>query len=320
MIDTAVIVSGLINGTIYGLLLFMLASGLTLVFSMMGVLNFAHASMFMLGSYFCYQLTAAFGLTVFGFLASVLFSTLAVGLIGAAVERYGLRYLHQHGHVPQLLLTFGLTLVIQEVVVMIWGRYPVQHRLPAALSEPAFTFLGATYPTYKLLVIAVAIALFITLWLVIQFTRLGLVVRASLTNSRAARMLGHNVELIFLIVFSLGSAMAGLAGCIGGFAFVTEPNMASTVGPIIFVVIVIGGLGSLVGGLISALLIGILQSLVASLDISLAGILKWAGAPLNASAALAIDVPLSRFGPLIPYFLLIAMLAIRPRGLLGTRE
>jgi len=181
-----------LNGISYGLLLFMLASGLTLIFSMMGVLNFAHASFYMLGAYFGFQITKAIG-----FWPAVLIAPLAVGLIGALIERYALRKVHVYGHVAELLFTFGLAFIIEELVQMVWGRVPVDYRIPAELNSTAFTLFNSSYPTFRVFILLVAVTVFGLLLLLLTKTRLGLIVRAALTQPRMVGMLGHNVPLIF---------------------------------------------------------------------------------------------------------------------------
>jgi len=147
-----------LNGVLYGMLLFMMAGGLTLIFSMMGVLNFAHASFYMLGAYFGFEIARHLGFWIGLFAAPLL-----VGLVGALIERYGLRQVHKHGHVAELLFTFGLAFVIEELVQMIWGKLPVDYRVPEALDFVAFTMFGTTYPAYKVFMLCIAIGMFIAL-------------------------------------------------------------------------------------------------------------------------------------------------------------
>ncbi len=198
---------------VYGLLLFMLSSGLTLIFSMMGVLNFAHASFFMLGAYFSYQLGRWIG-----FWPALVLAPLACGLVGALVERYGLRRVHRQGHVAEILFTFGLSYVIAELVIMAWGRGPIENRVPASIDFPIFTLMGTSYPFYKMMMMAISVGMFAFLWLAFKRTRVGLVIQAALTHPQMVSALGHDVPRLFVLVFAGGSALAGLAGVIGGFA------------------------------------------------------------------------------------------------------
>ncbi|HQR22789.1 MAG TPA: branched-chain amino acid ABC transporter permease, partial [Burkholderiaceae bacterium] len=244
-------------GISYGLLLFMLAAGLTLIFSMMGVLNFAHASFYMLGAYFAYQASEWLG-----FWVALVAAPLALFAIGVLVERWGLRRVHKWGHVPELLFTFGLSYIIVELVQVIWGRAAVPYRVPDELDGPVawLQAAGITFPQYRMFMMSVALGMLAGIWLLLTRTRIGLVIQAALTHPQQVEALGHNVPRVFMLVFGGGSALAGLAGVVGGNAFVTEPAMAGTVGAIVFVVIVVGGMGSLAGAFIAALLIGLLES------------------------------------------------------------
>ena len=306
----------LLNGLSYGLLLFMLSSGLTLIFSMMGVLNFAHASFYMLGAYVGYATTQWLG-----FWAALVVAPLVVGVIGAAIERFGLRVVHKHGHVSELLFTFGLSYVVVEVVQMIWGRAAVPYRIPAELDGPLFTLYAMSFPMYRGFMMAVALLMLGAIWLLLTRTRIGLVIQAALTHPEAVESLGHNVPRVFMGVFGGGCALAALAGVIGGNAFVTEPAMAATVGSIIFVVVVVGGMGSLAGALLASILIGMLQTFAVALDWSLLGPLGRLGVQVAPDffAYRLLSITLSEVAPILPYLLLVLVLILRPRGLLGQR-
>jgi branched-chain amino acid transport system permease protein len=312
-----IVIFSLLNGVVYGLLLFMVSSGLTLIFSMMGVLNFAHASMFMLGAYFSYQIGRWIG-----FWPALVIAPLVVAGIGALIERYGLRYVHRQGHVAEILFTFGLAYVIVECVVMVWGRHPIENRVPAVIDFAAFWLFGTSYPAYKVLMMAISVGMFAFLYGAFRHTRVGLVIRAALTHPDMVSALGHDVPRIFVLVFAIGSALAALAGVIGGFALLTEPNMAAALGPIVFVVIVVGGLGSITGAFIASMLIGIVQTFAVALDYSLLDLLAGFHVSLARDSAFyeLAAVKVAQTAPLIPYLLLVAMLIFRPRGLLGTRE
>jgi branched-chain amino acid transport system permease protein len=286
-----------LNGISYGLLLFMLSSGLTLVFSLMGVLNFAHASFYMLGAYFAYQVSAKIG-----FWPALAIAPLLVGVVGMAVERFGLRKVHRYGHVAELLFTFGLAYLIEEAVHLIWGRTAVEYRVPPELDGPLFQIMGSQYPMYRGFMMLVAVTMLVSIWLALTRTRIGLVIQAALTHPQTVEALGHNVPRVFMLVFGGGAALAGLAGVIGGNAFTTDPGMAASVGPIVFVIVVVGGMGSLGGAFAASLLIGCLQTFSVSLDWSLAGI------------------KVSQLAPVLPYLLMVLMLILRPKGLMGTRE
>jgi branched-chain amino acid transport system permease protein len=276
--------TSLLNGVTYGLLLFMLSSGLTLIFSMMGVLNFAHASFYMLGAYFGYVVS-----TQVGFWPGLVIAPLLAGAIGAAVERFGLRRAHASGHVSELLFTFGVAFLIEEIVRLVWGKTPVPYKIPAVLDGPLFTLYSTTFPAYKAFMMVVSVAMLLALYGGLTRTRVGLVIRAALTRPDMVEALGHNVPRVFMLVFGGGTALAALAGVIGGNA-------------IVFVVVVVGGLGSLPGAFIASLLIGIVQTFAVAVDYSIYG------------------VSVSRVAPVLPYLIMVTILIVRPRGLLGTRE
>lgn len=309
--------TSVLNGLSYGLLLFMLSAGLTLIFSMMGVLNFAHASFYMLGAYFGYAIS-----TAIGFWPALIFAPLIVGVIGAGVERYGLRSVHKYGHIPELLFTFGLSYVIVEIVQLIWGRAAVPYKIPAELDGPLFTLFTTAFPIYRGFMMLVAMLMLAAIYLVLKHTRIGLVIQASLTHPDTVEALGHNVPRVFMLVFGGGCALAGLAGVIGGNAFVTEPAMAGTVGSIIFVVVVVGGMGSLAGALLASILIGQIQTFAVALDWSLLSIIKLTGSSVAADVPYyrLLSLTLAEMAPILPYLLLLLVLIFRPKGLLGNRE
>ena len=307
----------LLNGLSYGLLLFMLSSGLTLIFSMMGVLNFAHASFYMLGAYFAFATTQ-----VVGFWPALLVAPVIVGLLGAAFEKYCLRRVHKFGHVPELLITFGLSFIVLEMVQLIWGTSSVDYRVPALLDGPLFTLYGTQFPIYRGFMMLVAVLMLIAVWLLLTRTRIGLVIQAALTHPDAVEALGHNVPRVFMLVFGGGAALAGLAGVIGGNAFVTEPGMAGAIGSVIFVVVVVGGMGSLSGAFVASLLIGVIQTFAVGIDASFLGAAGSVGlniTPETFGYALW-KLKISQIAPILPYMFLVLILIFRPKGLLGTRE
>ncbi len=309
-------VISLLNGVSYGLLLFMLSSGLTLIFSMMGVLNFAHAAFYMVGAYVAYAL----GLKI-GFFPALFLAPLVVGVLGALVERYGLRTVHRYGHVAELLFTFGLAYLIEELVKVVWGLAAVPYRVPEILEGPLFTLYSTSFPKLRGFMMLVALLMLLSVFLMLTRTRIGLVIQAALTHPETAQALGHNVPRVFMLVFGGGTALAGLAGVIGGVAFITEPSMAASLGPIVFVVAVVGGMGSLVGAFLASLLIGIVQTFAIAVDWSLGGMLAVIGIVVNEQTPLYSlwKLQLSQVAPVLPYLLLVLMLIFRPKGLLGTR-
>lgn len=305
----------LLNGLIYGLLLFMVSAGLTLIFGMMGVLNFAHASFYMLGAYFAYTLQ---GLVGFG--AAVVLATLLAGAVGAVVERWFLRRVHRHGHAHELLLTFGLSFIVAESIKLFFGNYPVDYRIPKALDVAAFTLGGQQYPAYRLLMGAVALAMFAAIYLLLTRTRVGIVVRAAIHKPHMVEALGHNVQLVFMGVFGVGAALAGLAGAIAGAFYTTSPNMALEIGVMVFVVVVVGGLGSLGGAMAASLLIGVMTSLAVGVDRSLADLAGLAGARAWAeSVGGLLTLKLSSLAATLPFALMLLILLLRPAGLMGEK-
>lgn len=335
-----------LNGLSYGLLLFMLSSGLTLIFSMMGVLNFAHASFYMLGAYLGYTLAQ-----YAGFWPALVLAPLATGVLGALFERFALRKVYQHGHVPELLITFGLSYVILEVVQLVWGRLAMDFQPPQALRGPAFTLVNhsldgisivwgqapagicgaleagvrvacSPFPAARGFMMLAAVVMLLGIWLMITRTRTGLIIQAALTHPGMVEALGHNVPRVFMLVFGAGSALAGLAGVIGGSTFITEPSMAAAVGSIIFVVVVVGGLGSLGGAFVASLLIGLMQTFAVTFDYSLSDLLTQWGITLSpeAQSHSLVKLTVSQVAPILPYLLLVLVLVFRSRGLLGARE
>ncbi len=313
------ILVNLIDGLVTGLLLFMLSAGLTLIFSMMGVLNFAHASFYMLGAYFAYQISLALG-----FWMGLLIAPLIVGVMGAGVERYGLRRVHQYGHVPELIFTFGLALLIEELVQFIWGKNQMAYSVPDVLNFTAFAISGNSIPAYKIFMIFISIAIFIGLLYVLTKTRVGMIIQAALSYPRTVEALGHNVPLIFMGVFGVGTALAGVAGVIAGPVLGTFPGMAFVLGSIVFVTIVIGGLGSLWGALVASLLIGWITTFAKSYNIAMSDILNGIGivTPTDLEDNIFRDlwtVTSPQIADILPYILMVLILIFRPYGLFGKR-
>jgi branched-chain amino acid transport system permease protein len=241
---------------------------------------------------------------------------LLVAVLGALFEKYCLRRVHKFGHVAELLITFGLSFIILEMAQLIWGTSSVDYRVPAELSGPLFTLYGTQFPMYRGFMMLVAI------WLLLTRTRIGLVIQAALTHPHTVEALGHNVPRVFMLVFGGGAALAGLAGVIGGNAFVTEPGMAATVGSVIFVVVVVGGMGSLAGAFVASLGIGVIQTFAVGIDASLLGAAQVLGWNISAQTFgyPVWKLKISQIAPILPYLFLVLILIFRPKGLLGTRE
>lgn len=290
----------LLNGLSYSLLLFLLSAGLTVVFSLMGVLNFAHASFYMLGAYLGFQISlwfAQFG----GFWIALVLAPLAVGALGMLVERHLLRAIHRRGQTAELLLTFGLAYLIAEAVQLLWGRSALPFHPPASLEGALFSLYGSAFPAWRAFMMALALAMLAAIALTLRYTRVGLIVQAAFTHPHMVEALGHDVPRIFMWTFGAGTALAGLAGVIGGSAFVTEPGMAAAIGPIVFVIVVIGGLGSLPGAFIASMAVGFMQTFAVGLDFAVAG------------------VSIAQAAPVLPFLAMVLVLLFRPSGLLGNR-
>jgi branched-chain amino acid transport system permease protein len=278
----------LLHGLVYGMLLFLVASGLTLIFGMMGVLNFAHGTLYMLGAYFSFTILQATG----NFWLSLLLAPILVGGIGILIERFLLRKIHTYGHAHQLLLTFGVAFIMEELVKWIWGNEPLFVEIPAVLSGSVH-FLGISYPTYRLFILATSLVVFAILFMILFKTRAGIIVLAAVSNRDMVNALGINVPLVFTVLFGVGAALAGLAGVIGGPYLITHPGMAATIIVDLFVVIVAGGLGSIQGALLASFLVGELQSL---------GVLF-----------------IPELAIVFEFLLMAVILIIKPEGLLGEK-
>jgi branched-chain amino acid transport system permease protein len=336
----------MLNGLSYGLLLFLLSSGLTLIFSMMGVLNFAHASFYMIGAYVGYSVSG-----IVGFWPALIIAPLVVGGLGALFEKYALRRVHHFGHVPELLITFGLSYIILELVQLVWGRSAVEFKPPAVLADSMFTLINhaqnglsfvwgratpemcsaadasirvvcSNFPATRGFMMFVALIMLVAVWLLLTRTRIGLVIQASLTHPDTVEALGHNVPRVLMMVFGAGAALAGLAGVIGGSTFVTEPAMAAAVGSVIFVVVVVGGMGSLSGAFLASILIGVIQTFAVAIDYSMLSVAQQFGMQLSDAAKnnSVLKLTVAQVAPILPYLFLILILIFRPKGLLGTRE
>jgi branched-chain amino acid transport system permease protein len=312
-----VFVFSTLNGLVTGLLLFMLASGLTLIFSMMGVLNFAHASFYMLGAYFAYSISLKLG-----FWAGLLVAPILVGTFGALVERYALRRVHAHGHVAVLVFTFGLAFLIEEAVQFFWGADTKNYQSPDLLDFPLFTLFGQEFSAYRGFMITISVGIFLALYYVLTRSRIGIIIQAAITHPHTVASLGHNVPLIFMAVFGVGTGLAGVAGVIAGPVLTTFPGMAVVLGSIVFVIVVIGGLGSLGGAFVASLMIGLLQSYAIASNLGMPDLLNWLGLefsrdhPLNDLWTLT----LPQIAPVLPFLLLVLVLIFRPTGLAGKRE
>ena len=269
--DMAQFLIQLLNSVQYGLLLFMLAAGLTLIFGIMGVVNLAHGSFYMLGAYLAWSLSAAFGSLT---LASVVGAVLAVAF-GLALEWLLFRHFYKRSHLDQVLLTFGLIYIFEELRSIIWGDDVHGVTIPALLSASIPLTDNLSYPVYRLFISGVCIALALGLYFLISKTRLGMKIRAGALNRDMAESLGINIKLIHAVVFALGVGLAAVAGMIAAPVASVYPNMGSQVLIMCFVVVVIGGIGSVRGALIAALLVGLVDTFGKVLLPSMSGMLVY---------------------------------------------
>jgi len=245
-----------LNSVQYGLLLFMLAAGLTLIFGIMGVVNLAHGSFYMLGAYMAYALS----LQLNSLALAIVVGTLLSVVLGLALEWLLFRHFYKRDHLDQVLLTFGLIYVFEEMRSIFWGDDVHSVAMPAELSASIPLTDTLSYPVYRLFMSGVCIALALGLYLLISKTRLGMKIRAGAFNRDMTEALGINIKLIHAIVFALGVALATVAGMIAAPIASVYPNMGSQVLIMCFVVVVIGGIGSVRGALIAALLVGVVDT------------------------------------------------------------
>ena len=261
----------LLNSVQYGLLLFMLAAGLTLIFGIMGVVNLAHGSFYMLGAYLAYWLSGLFGSLTLAILGGV---ALAV-VFGLLLEWLLFRHFYQRDHLDQVLLTFGLIYIFEEMRSMLWGDDVHGVKVPDLLGASIPLTDNLSYPVYRLFMSGVCIALALGLYLLISRTRLGMKIRAGAFNRDMAEALGINIKLIHSVVFALGVGLAAVAGIIAAPVSSVYPNMGSQVLIMCFVVVVIGGIGSVRGALVSALLVGLVDTFGKVLLPQVAGMLVY---------------------------------------------
>jgi branched-chain amino acid transport system permease protein len=286
---TAMYVAQGIHGLAYGMLLFLVASGLTMVFGMMGILNIAHASFFMLSSYFSYQVLSMTG----NFWVALIVAPVVAAVVGIVCERLLLRKVHAFGHIGELILTVGIALVILEGVKVFWGTESLSIRVPPIL-EGRLALGGLDYPVYRLFVIGLALVVLAILALLLYKTRLGMVVRAAVSDADMVNALGINVPVLFMFVFGVGTWLAGVAGVVIAPILTVFPGLADQMGMDAFVVVVTGGLGSLWGAFLVSIILGELNSYGVQF--------------------------VSQLAPVLMFIFMAIVLAFRPMGLFGERE
>ena len=289
----------ILNGLQFGMMLFLMAAGLTLVF---GMINLAHGSLYMVGAYVCASVTDWTGSFLLGLLAALP----AAALVGAAVEIVALRRLYDRDHLDQVLATFGLILFFNEAAKMLWGAQPLYLTIPHWLSGSVEIIPGAPYPAYRLAIILVGAAVALLLYLLIGKTRLGMLIRAGATSREIVAAMGVDIRLLYTLVFALGAMLAGLAGALIGPLQSVEVGMGEGILILTFVVIVIGGIGSIKGALIAALLVGLVDTLGRAFLPSLFGLFMDPSAANGDGASLA---------SMAIYILMALVLVLRPRGL-----
>jgi branched-chain amino acid transport system permease protein len=291
-----------LNGLQLGVMLFLMAAGLTLVFGIMRLINLAHGSMYMLGAFVAATVTQATGSFVLGLLAAVP----AAALAGLLVEVLVLKHLYARDHLDQVLATFGLILFFNALVQIVWGRQPLFMDVPEALSGSVELIPGVPYPAFRLAIIATGLGVAGLLYLLISRTRLGMQIRAGASNREMAEAVGIDTTMLYSLVFALGAGLAGLAGLMAAPILAVESGMGESILIETFVVIVIGGLGSIRGAFVAALLVGLVDTLGRAF---LPTLLRLA---LPAATADGAGASLASMGI---YILMAAVLLWRPRGL-----
>ena len=294
-------ISQLLNGLQLGVLLFLLAAGLTLVFGIMSFVNLAHGSLYMLGAYFG---AAAFTQTE-SFLLALVAAVVGAGIVGLLLDRFALTTLYQRDHLDQVIATFGLILFFNELIRIIWGPSSVFMQVPQALSSTVDIF-GFTYPSYRLAIIGAGIAVALGLYLLIQKTRVGMLIRAGATNANMVAALGINIKWLNTLVFALGAALAGLAGVMAGPIVSVQPGMGEPVLILTLVVIIIGGLGSIRGAFLAALIVGVVDTLGRAFMPTIMRTLFERSTADAAGPALA---------SMLIYLFMAVVLAVKPQGL-----
>ncbi len=297
----------LLNGLQLGIILFLIAAGLTLVFGVMDFLNLAHGVQYMIGAYLFATVTAASGSFLTGFLIA-----LPLGLVlGLTCELLIFRHLYHRPHLDQVLATFGVIIFVSEAVRMIWGVSPISVDIPPALSGSIQLAEGLMYPLWRLFIIGAGLGVGGFLYIVVNHTRLGMLIRAGSTNSTMVSALGVNISLLFTLVFGFGTMLAGFAGAMVAPVLSVDPGMGDSVIILAFVVIVVGGVGSIRGAFIAALLIGVVETLGRSVATPMLKLVMEAAAANQGGRAIA---------PMMVYILMAVTLAVRPAGLFPVRR
>ncbi len=305
--STALVLSQVLNGIQFGIILFLVSAGLTLVFGVMDFINLAHGVQYMLGAYLVAKLTVLTG----NFALGMVLGLVAALLLGFLFEVVVFRHLTRRDHLEQVLGTFGVILVVTEGMRLLFGPASVAFPLPQAFSGAVQLAPGFLYPVWRLVIIATGLLVAALLWYLVNRTRLGMLVRAGSTHPETVMALGVDIDRLFLVVFAFGAMLAGLAGAVAGPLISVEPTMGDRILIVAFVVIVIGGIGSVKGAFIAALMVGLVDTLGrAFLPLLLKTLL---GASAAATAAPALSA-------MLIYVLMVMVLAVKPAGLFGEKR
>ena len=296
------VIEQFLNGLQLGITLFLMSAGLTLVFGIMQVINLAHGSFYMIGAYVCATVAARTGSFLLGLAAALP----AAAFTGMLVEFIVLRRLYKREHLDQVLATFGLIMFFNELTRIIWGRQPLFLDVPPWLSDSLELLPGLIYPVYRLAVIGVGILVALALWYLFSRTRLGMQIRAGASNRDMISALGVNIKLLYTLVFGLGTLLAGLAGVMAGPILAVEAGMGENILILTFVVIVIGGIGSIRGAVAGALLVGLGDTLGRAFLPTLFRLIFQSATADAAAASLA---------SMAIYILMAAILVWKPKGL-----
>jgi branched-chain amino acid transport system permease protein len=286
---TAMYITQGIHGLAYGMVLFLVASGLNIIFGMMGILNLAHASFFMLSAYFSYQVLTTTG----NFWVALIVAPVVTAFFGIILERFFIRKVHASGHIGELILTVGISLIILAAVKIFWGTESLPVKVPPLLDGLAY-FWGMDYPIYRLFVIGMAVLVLAIMIVLLYKSRLGKIVRAAVADADMVNALGVNVPVVFMFIFGIGTWLAGVAAVVIAPILTVFPGLADQVGMDAFVVVVTGGFGSLLGAFIVSIIFGLLSSYGVQF--------------------------LSQLAPVLMYAFMAVVLTIRPLGLFGERE
>ncbi len=304
--DPLLLLEQAFNGLQFGVMLFLIAAGLTLVFGIMDMVNLAHGSLVMIGAYLATTLIDWTG----SFIGGLVLAVPATFAVGVLVEVIALRTLYRRNHLDQVLATFGLILFFNEIVRIIWGPVSLYSGLPDYLMGHVEIIPGAPYPVFRLVIIAVGLAVAAIIYLIVAHTRLGMLIRAGASNNEMVGALGINIKSLFTFVFALGAVFAGLAGMMLGPLTSVEPGMGEPLLILAFVVIIIGGIGSIRGAFIAAIVVGLVDTVG---RVMLPDLLR---AFVSEAAA---DTAGPALASMLIYILMVAILVVRPQGLFPAR-